>query len=232
MYNLDQQIVQQGVDLALVQEPYLYQNNIMGISRGHRIFSSGTGKKRACVIISNKQLGAILIHQISDEDMVVLEVSLGKQRILAASVYFDITNDINRDLIKLEALLQYAKGKATLIAIDSNARSKTWFDVITNQRRKIMEEFILGSNLHILNCNTNVTTYESSRGTSNVDLTITNNMMLPLVRNWTCSNDVSCSDHRLIEFSIEYGNRLTKVSYIVIQGRDTDVKKKTMSNFN
>ncbi|KAJ4437650.1 hypothetical protein ANN_17795 [Periplaneta americana] len=111
--------------------------------------------------------------------MVVLEVSLGKQRILAANMYFDI----NRDLIKLEALLQYAKAKATLIAIDSNARSKTWFDVIRNKRGQIIEEFILGSNLHILNCNKNVTTYESIRGTSNVDLTVTNNMMLPPVRN-------------------------------------------------
>ena len=70
----------------------------------------------------------------------------------------------------------------TIIAMDSNARSTTWHDHITNQRGRIIEEFIVSAQLHILNEDSNLTTYLSSRGSSNIDLTVTNNSLLRAVK--------------------------------------------------
>jgi len=37
------------------------------------------------------------------------------------------------------------------VATDSNARSKTWNDVITNKRGRLLEEFFIENRLHIVN---------------------------------------------------------------------------------
>jgi len=56
------------MNIALIQEPYVYQNLVTGISRKYRKFSSGQGKKRAAIVVNNKLIDALLIHQMSEED--------------------------------------------------------------------------------------------------------------------------------------------------------------------
>lgn len=48
-----------------------------------------------------------------------------KHEIFAASIYLDIGNEIIEDLSKLANLLQFAKGKVLIMAIDSNAGQKS-----------------------------------------------------------------------------------------------------------
>jgi hypothetical protein len=78
-------------------------------------------------------------------------------------------------------------GKGLLVATDSNVRSKTWHDAITNKRGRLLEEFIMDNRLHIINEESRLTTFESSRGNSNVDLTLTDNKMVTLVKEWQCN---------------------------------------------
>ena len=73
----------------------------------------------------------------------------------------------------------------------------------------MLEEFILSNNLHILNDNKVIRTFESNTGSSNVDLTITNNRMLPLMFDWECLNEGNCSDHRTIKFNVGYKRNKT-----------------------
>ena len=89
------------------------------------------------------------------------------------------------------------------MVIDSNARSKTWHDVITNKRGRLLEEFVIEIRLHIINEKSRLTTFESNRGSSNVDLTLTDNKLVTLVKEWQCSEQESFSDHRIITFQIE-----------------------------
>jgi len=37
--------------IALIQEPYLYQNIPLGITKGYRKFTSGEGKSRVAIVI-------------------------------------------------------------------------------------------------------------------------------------------------------------------------------------
>lgn len=88
------------------------------------------------------------------------------------------------------------------ILADSNARNKLWYDTITNERGKKLEEFITINSLHIVNENIGVPTFETVNGRSWVDLTVVNNKLLRDIREWTTGEEESCSDHKIISFRI------------------------------
>jgi len=74
------------MDITPVQEPYLYQQEIKGVSRKYRTYSHGEGKRRAAIILANKNIGALLITQYSDKDSVLLEIQQGNEKFYAASI--------------------------------------------------------------------------------------------------------------------------------------------------
>ena len=86
------------------------------------------------------------------------------------------------------------------MTMDSNALSKMWHDILTNKRGRLLEEFIIGNRIHIINEDCQLTTFESNRGTSNMDLTIANNKMVTMIKEWQCNKQESFSDHRIITF--------------------------------
>ena len=179
--NFNQLTMEAAVDIAFIQEPYIHQNQVTGISRKHRIFACGNGRKRATIVVTNKQIDALLISQLSEED-IVLEIIQGNLKFIAASIYLDIGNEITMDLNKIENILQFAKGRGLIVSMDSNATSKTWHDVLTNKRGRLLEEFVISNRVHIVNEDSKRTTFESNRGTSNIDLTIADNKMATLLK--------------------------------------------------
>jgi len=72
-------------------------------------------------------------------------------KFFAASMYFDTEDQIQNNFKKIDALLQFAKGGRTLIDTDSNSRSTTWHDTLTNTRGKKLEEYLASKQLHIVN---------------------------------------------------------------------------------
>ena len=71
-----------------------------------------------------------------------METRVGSATLVIASMYFDIKRSIEIDLKKMQAIITYAKEMGIIFAIDSNARSTTWHDILTNKRGKVMEEFL------------------------------------------------------------------------------------------
>ena len=78
----------------------------------------------------------MLISQLSDEDMITLEITRGNTTIILASMYFDRQKPIEQELTKVDTILQHAKREGAIIAMDSNARSTSWHDTTTNNRGK------------------------------------------------------------------------------------------------
>jgi hypothetical protein len=188
------------IDKAFIQEPYTYHNKVTGISRKYRIFACGNGRKRAVVVVVNKQIDALLISQLSEEDTVVVQIMQCNLKFIAASIYLDINNEITMDLYKIENILQFAKGRGLLVAMDSNARSKKRHDVITNKRGRKLKEFVVSNNIHIVNYDSKLATEVPA---SNVDLTIADNKMATVLNTRQCNEQELFSDHRIITFSIE-----------------------------
>jgi hypothetical protein len=88
------------------------------------------------------------------------------------------------------------------MAFDNNARLTTSHDTTTNNRGKMLEDFIVSNQLHIVNEDSPRRTFQSSRGKSNVDLTLVNNQMLAGVTGWKIAEEESASDHNILTFSI------------------------------
>jgi hypothetical protein len=86
--------------------------------------------------------------------------------------------------------------------MDSNSRSTSWHNILTNWRGKTLKEFLMSKQLHIINEESCLTTFRSSRGTSKFNITITNNQTLDKVREWEISDQESCSDHSIIKFVV------------------------------
>ena len=200
--NLMQTIAEDNIDITLVQEPYLYQEEIRGVSRKYRTYSYGEGRRRAAIIIANDGIGAILITQHSDNDTVLLEIQQENKRYYVASIYMDYNTTIDKDLNRIEKILTFTKGEKLLIATDSNCRSTAWHDTTTNERGRTMEDFVASNQLHVINEERTLKTFQGSRGESNIDLTIANNKMLATIQNWDISEEESASDHNIIKFNI------------------------------
>jgi hypothetical protein len=49
------------IGISLSQEPYLYQNRPLGITKGYRTFTCGEEKSRAAIVISDNTVVALLI---------------------------------------------------------------------------------------------------------------------------------------------------------------------------
>jgi hypothetical protein len=171
-------------DLILIQEPYEYQNRPVGIKKKYRIFMAAEGKQRAAIIIKNTKIDTMLIAKLSDEDTVFLEIIHQNLKFFAARMYFDIEDQIENNFKKMDEILRFASGGRILIAADSNSRSKTWHDVKTNSRGRKMEEYLASKQLHIINEESDWFTFNNTRGSSNIDLTITNNNLTAAVSGW------------------------------------------------
>ena len=97
--NVNEIAIRNGIDILLLQEPYNFNNKICGLSKHMQIFSKGEKKKRAAIIVTNKNYNVILLNQFSNEDMVAVIVQIRNIDILIISAYFDITIDIQINLV-------------------------------------------------------------------------------------------------------------------------------------
>ena len=131
-----------------------------------------------------------------------MEVIIDNVKISLASMYFDISRQIEIDLLKTEAIILHAMGARVLIAMDPNSKSTSWHDTLTNRRGRILEEFLMIKWLHKMNEENNYTTFRSRRGTSNIDITVTCNQILSKVVVWEIIEQECCSDHSTIRCAI------------------------------
>jgi len=117
------------------------------------------------------------------------------------------------------------------MAMDSNARSTIWHDATTNNWGKMLEEFVASNQLHIINEDSPRRTFQSTRGSSNIDLTIVNNSMLADTKDWEISEEESSSDHNILKFRINFESDKTNkrntpgLRYIIKKQQHTDFYK-------
>jgi len=55
-----------------------------------KIFTSGERRNQAAIVVTNTQVDAILMKQLSDADTVVLEIIIDTLKIILVIMYFDI----------------------------------------------------------------------------------------------------------------------------------------------
>jgi hypothetical protein len=89
--NLMELIEKEGINVAFIQEPYTIHNRVAGITERYRTFTSSTGRRRSATVVTNNQIDATLIQDVTDKDAVVVELILGDLKFYTANMYLDIT---------------------------------------------------------------------------------------------------------------------------------------------
>jgi len=202
--NLMQLMAKENIGIALIQEPYLIRGKPQRITSRYRTFIAGGGNSWAAIVISDTRINALLITQHTDKDAVLLEIDDGQTHFYASSIYLDYRDPIENSIKTIEEIVKFTKDEKLIIAMESNSRSTTWHNVLTNFRGKVLEEFFASNQLHIINEDSNKTTFQNTRGSSNIDLTIVNNQMLAFIEDWAISEEESCSDHNTIKFNLNF----------------------------
>ena len=82
----------------------------------------------------------------------------------------------------------------------------------TNVRGRFLDEFIASNLLQIINEESDWTIFHSSRGQSNIDITITDIRMLTAIDNWEISEEERASDHNIIKIHIKLGKDEEKIT--------------------
>jgi endonuclease/exonuclease/phosphatase family metal-dependent hydrolase len=211
--NITKIINEEETDIVFIQEPYNVSNKVVGLPRSCAVFTSGTEKKRAAIVVINKRIDTLLITQLSKLDTVVVEAKVDNTSLILVSMYFDFNRAIHIDMQKMQEILTHAKGTGTIFAIDSNARSTTWHDVITNKRGKSLEELLRSRQLYTANEESSYKTFQSGRGASNIDLTILNNQAIEIINDWTIHDYESCSDH-ILKYELGKAEKLQRYKEI------------------
>jgi len=172
-YNLMELTEKEEIDMVFIQEPYTIHNRVVGITKRYRTFTSTIGRTRAATVITNKQIDALLIREATDKDTVVVEITLGNLKFYKVNMYLDITEKLDKNIEQINDILQLTNMRGLLITMDSNSRSRMWHDKLTNGRGKKLEEFLISKQLFVMNEDSEMT-FQSTRGSSNIDLTISN----------------------------------------------------------
>ena len=90
-----------------------------------------------------------------------------------------------------------------------------WHNIITNQRGKILEDFLICNDYYEA---TETPAFQSNRGSSHIDLTITNSRLVRYVPDWICGEEESCSDHNIVNFKIaSVNNGKGKINYMEVR---------------
>ena len=90
-----------------------------------------------------------------------------------------------------------------------------------------MEEFLISRQLHIANEESYRTTFWTSRGASNIDVTILNNQAIGLKSGWAIHYQESCSDRNSIKYGLGNSSAITQPTGNKKEGRYTEWNRRT-----
>lgn len=204
-YHLLKKMSKLSPSIAIVQEPWLVNESICGLSG---LVLHSQPRARAAVV-HTRGLTVWDLPTMSDRDTVTCLWSTSSnysqiKEIAIISSYWDITNA--EPPSTLLRALEYCEmnNLEYICGIDTNAHSSMWGCPHTDNRGSLMEEIIIGSNALLLNKGS-TPTFVAGVGSSIIDITFCSPSIAPLVTNWQVQQDCSYSDHKYIRTKLNVG---------------------------
>ncbi|PNF28303.1 hypothetical protein B7P43_G05453 [Cryptotermes secundus] len=210
------QLAEEKAHIALIQEAWIYNGKIRGLTN-----TGGTGysavpshNARSCVYIKN-HVNALPLLELYSRDTSAVRITYlyrgGSKELFVASVYLPYDSDEPPPTKEMRAIIDYrfSRKKQLIIECDDNAHHNLWGNTGTNGEN--LMEFLVSSNLNILN-HGNQPTFVVCNRKEVTDLTLGTNNIGNLVSNWHVSDEPSLSDHRYICFKIS-NIRVDQVTY-------------------
>lgn len=192
--------------VSLIQEPYLYKGMVRGLGSAGQLhyIAKDNLPVRACVY-TYSNVNAILLQQFSNSDFVAVQIKYSKNSevstLICCSAYLPYDHVVPTP--ELLRIVKYCKDQNLnlLIGSDANAHHCSWGSSDINSRGEKLLEFIVESDLIILNRG-NRPTFINKVREEVIDLTLCSSGLVDEISDWHVSQEFSFSDHQTICFSI------------------------------
>lgn len=191
--------------IAMVQEPWLHEASIRGISNAGRVFVAPVQRPRTCILV--RGLEAELVPRHTSRDLTTVQVRVkdrfGNPKVIyVCSAYLHgreaVPNQALRGLMEDGSM----RGKELLIGCDTNSHHFAWGSKSCDERGYDLMEFLDSWDLDIANRGT-TPTFSTGRGQTVIDVTFGSRNLINSVRDWRVSGEASLSDHRYVTFWLE-----------------------------
>ncbi|CAL7932962.1 unnamed protein product [Xylocopa violacea] len=169
---------------------------------GHT-FKNCPSKNKPATCVNCKKAGKAHNHNVTDKDCPSHIAAINQ--VLSRTDYgnyFQHSDNIEPYLQQLDIILTALKGKNIVICLDANAKSPIWHSRTSDERGEKLELLIAQRNLFILNAPTDVYTFNSFQGQTNIDVTLISSSYYKSATNWKVHDATTTSDHNLITFQI------------------------------
>ena len=211
--ELSRKFAQDNLEIALIQEPYIYNNKVVGLnSVGDVIYQPGNQKPRTCIVI-RRDLNYLTLNEFCTGDETAIKINLkntdnSNLELVLCSAYFPYDSLKPPPSENLQNLVGFCRKKNLhlLIACDANAHNVAWGCKDTNERGTHVMDFVLVNSLNILNSG-NEPTFANAIRTEILDLTLCTRFLRTKISNWHVSDEMSLSDHRYVQFVINAGKK-------------------------
>jgi hypothetical protein len=150
-------------DVALIHEIWIYRGRIRGLTNsGGTIFSvAPEGNARTCIYTRN-QINALLLLELCSRDVTAVRMTYtcggSWEELIIASAYllYDSEPPATKELRDVIDYCSSSMRKQLIIGCDANANHILWGSTDTNPRGESFMEYLLSSNLNILNQGTSL----------------------------------------------------------------------------
>ena len=201
--------------VALIQEPWVFKNYIRGLStKGGRLFcDSKCDRPRTC-IVSGASVQARLLEQFTSQDITAVQTTIdmgGQTReLVLGSAYLPYDASEPPPSKEVVSLIQYCSNNKLplILGCDANSHHPCWGSIDSNERGNALLEYLVTTDLTILNKGTKPTFVVTKRQAV-IDITLASSDVAPFVTEWRVSDEESLSDHRYIKFRIQSGTQIT-----------------------
>jgi hypothetical protein len=151
----------------------------------------------------SRHLTAVKIKSSSEE---------GPRKITIGPAYFPYDDAETPPPRELERLVTVCRTQGThlIIGCDANSHHTSWGSTNINNTGKSLFNHIMANGLDIMNKG-NTPTFVTCNRQEVIDITIATIYAGNFIKNWHVSEEVSCSDHRYIRFTVMGINRSIEV---------------------
>lgn len=200
------------LDFLLLQEPYAIKPGPLnsrttpwetpGFGLQTQIACVRSERPGAAIVLCNPAYKMLFIPQLSSSHCAVAQILTPETSFYVVSHYFQPKISLEEHLTHLEKALLALHGEQVLVGLDANARSMLWGSGETNRRGEKLEKLIKSLQLNVENTPGEPSTYYSTRGESNIDVTLTTKVT-KIVKEWRVRPDwIPSSDHRAIDIRL------------------------------
>ena len=204
-------------DVALIQEPWTYKGEIKGLKEagGELIYSRSIQHPRTCTLVKKDlRILPLMHHSSRNLTAVKIKTSCGKEprEIILGSAYLPYYDAEPPPPGEMERLVMGCRAEGThlIIGCDANAHHTSWGSTNINNRGESLFNYIMTNGLDIMNRG-NRPTFVTSNRQEFIDITIATIYASNFIKDWHVTEEVSCSDHRYIRFTVTGIDRLVEV---------------------